>query len=286
MNILLDGVIEEKREEVKDLIENIFSRVFNDEDIFFLEEINIPNDFSETINKTLKKYLINRVYESKGYMVVGKTISQHGKSSILLNNNLYKNGIISSQEDEVKFFMQNLTIFHELMHAKIDSEIYRKFGHFEEYNDNFVKAFNLWDEYNAVKNTTEVCYHESQITYAEYLVKLVTNEYYNVKDVLKEVDKYEDVYTIIWGYLDKVTACLVTVFGIYDGLINRGEDYESYFNNEIERFKSIMNTTFLKDIYDKIWVALKSINGIPDEDDIFRLEECLFEIVFKFLSQN
>lgn len=285
IKIILDGIIEECKFQVEDCVKQVFNIAFpegNDT----VDEICFPANLLEKINQEYRKEFPDYTYELPKYGdLAGKTFNVDGRTKIILNNKYYENGIIQKEVNQECFNIQISTIFHELMHAKYYIEIFKLLHDYKNYNypvDKllFHQAENLYDEYYAVNNTVRFFLGEGDIGIINEFINLLENEYKN-----KQIEIIECVANSDWKnvqktaicYVDEVKRYLSMSLGIID-VINNIETVEEYIKNINDR----IHKTFIGDIFNKIHLLLKKVNGIPSESDIIIMSGYLHEIYQKF----
>lgn len=285
MNIIVDGVKKEYRLQVEDVIYQIFKIAFPKGNRT-IDEISIPSDFLEEINKEYRKEFPNIEYKLPSYsQVIGKTFNLEGHSKIILNNKHYEKGIVPKEVCLESFESQITTIYHELMHAKYYEKEYEIFKDYKDYRYPidyilFKQSRSLYDEYNAVKKTAICFATKPHGCYINNLIKILTEEYIKINNVIAESYKennLEKVKRTTISYVDEVKRYLSIVLAEIDALnllIGSREEQISITDTGIEQ-------TFMSKISLKINAKLKEVDEIPNEEDIVEMGGYIKEIYNK-----
>ncbi len=274
MNIILDGVKEEDRDLVKAFIEEIVDMVLDDLNRKYLKEIIIPTNYQETIIKINETGNNDGAYSDS----LGTTIELNNYQWIVIDNNLFINGILSENEEQL--YNQYMIIAHELNHVKancINKQV--KLNHMEENQKNFyIVGKTLWDEYYAQKGTVKYYYNKAQIQkfFIDFLQltlehnKIVKNSSNNVKS-----DYFH-------GYICKLGMLLGTIDGLICESDNKYKSLEEILNICCPEF-----ITYLQELKEPFFICLEKVweivrrnpSRLPNQEEIISVGQVCYLLI-------
>jgi hypothetical protein len=262
MEIILDGIREKERDNLKRTIIDIVKDVFGP-DNSNIREIIIPNDFRQVVNSKHRRTKPDEEYITQNSTTLAKNFRVGDYCEIVLNGNSY-------MKNKELFFS---TLYHEIVHAKFYYDIRNLYysnlyienidncDDNEEYVNNIIEifTFKVIDEYNAYKKTFEK-FPDIEKSYLIYTQRL--NDYFLFfnNSRCKWFSDHID-------YLNKITTALSIVFALRSIHENVSSDILQNFDIYLKKLFELLHD---------------NKNGIPQNEDFSEAKkyiETIFNLV-------